>query len=70
MLIGGVLKSGSKLCIVPCSHQEKHYSMLVKTPTGTWLPAWVPESQGLIAALLLLCAMVESAVSAYPSPVC
>jgi hypothetical protein len=37
--------------------------MLVKVPSGTWLPSRVPESPVLISILLLFCAMVESAVS-------
>jgi len=36
--------------------------MLVKIPSGTWLPSTVPESPSIIAILLLFCAMVESAV--------
>jgi hypothetical protein len=38
-------------------------TMLVKIPSGTWLPSRVPESPSIIAILLLFCAMVESAVS-------
>jgi hypothetical protein len=37
--------------------------MLARSPTGTWLPAYVPKSTTLLSVLLLLCAAVESAVS-------
>ena len=37
--------------------------MLTKANTGTWLPAWVPETSLILAIVLLFCAMVESAVS-------
>ncbi|WWD17593.1 hypothetical protein CI109_102034 [Kwoniella shandongensis] len=39
--------------------------MLTKIPTGTWLPAYVPQSTSTISMLLLFCAMVESATSGY-----
>jgi hypothetical protein len=39
--------------------------MLRKTPTGTWLPAWVPESSTTLAVLLLICSTVQSATGGY-----
>ncbi|ORY21512.1 putative sugar transporter [Naematelia encephala] len=39
--------------------------MLAKSPTGTWLPAWVPESSALISVLLLFCAAVESSTNGF-----
>ncbi|KAK7959531.1 sugar transporter [Apiospora aurea] len=36
-----------------------------RTPTGTWLPAWVPQSTTNLSALLLFCSMVNSATSGY-----
>ncbi|KAG0650172.1 Lactose permease [Hyphodiscus hymeniophilus] len=39
--------------------------MLKKTQTGTWLPAWVPESTITLSVLLMLCAMVQSATGGY-----
>ncbi|ORX35085.1 putative hexose carrier protein [Kockovaella imperatae] len=39
--------------------------MLVKTPTGTWLPAWVPQNTMVLMVLLLLCSMVQSATGGY-----
>ncbi|KJR82679.1 hexose transporter [Sporothrix schenckii 1099-18] len=39
--------------------------MLQKTPTGTWLPAWVPESSVTLSVLLILCSMVQSATNGY-----
>ena len=39
--------------------------MLRKSPTGTWLPAWVPESSVTLAALLLICSTVQSATVGY-----
>lgn len=39
--------------------------MLKKTPTGTWLPAYVPESSLVLAFLLLICSMVQSATGGY-----
>jgi hypothetical protein len=35
--------------------------MLTKVKTGTWLPAYVPNNSGVLAALLLLAAMAQSA---------
>lgn len=29
--------------------------------TGTWCPAWVPESTKLLASILLVCSMAQSA---------
>ena len=38
--------------------------MVLKTsPTGTWLPAWVPESQGIMCLLLMVCSIVQAGVS-------
>jgi MFS family permease len=39
--------------------------MLKKTPTGTWLPAWVPESTVTLSVLLMFCSMVQSATAGY-----
>lgn len=39
--------------------------MLRKTPTGTWIPAWVPESTATVSILLLVCSMVQSATGGY-----
>lgn len=37
--------------------------MLQKSPSGTWMPAWVPESTTTLSMLLILCSIVQSAVS-------
>jgi MFS family permease len=34
--------------------------MLRKSGTGTWMPAWVPESTPLLSLLLLLCSMAQT----------
>jgi hypothetical protein len=39
------------------------HKMLKRSPTGTWMPAWVPESTTILAMLLMICSMVQSAVS-------
>lgn len=39
--------------------------MLRKCNTGTWFPAWVPESTALVSFLLLLCSMVQSTTGGY-----
>ncbi|EED17854.1 hexose carrier protein, putative [Talaromyces stipitatus ATCC 10500] len=39
--------------------------MLKRSPTGTWMPAWVPESTTTVAALLMICSMVQSATGGY-----
>ncbi|KAK0299556.1 hypothetical protein LTS00_002001 [Friedmanniomyces endolithicus] len=39
--------------------------MLQKTPTGTWLPAWVPESTVTLSVLLILCSTVQSCTGGY-----
>ncbi|TQV95137.1 hypothetical protein V2A60_009798 [Cordyceps javanica] len=39
--------------------------MLRAVPTGTWMPAWVPESTGLLSVLLLLCSIVQSTTGGY-----
>ncbi|KAL6882279.1 general substrate transporter [Trichoderma longibrachiatum] len=39
--------------------------MLRRTPTGTWIPAWVPESTTTVSVLLLVCSMVQSATGGY-----
>ncbi|KAK0353842.1 hypothetical protein LTR91_009230 [Friedmanniomyces endolithicus] len=39
--------------------------MLQKTPTGTWLPAWVPESTVTLSVLLILCSTVQSCYNAF-----
>jgi MFS family permease len=37
--------------------------MLTKSPTATWMPAWVPESTLILSFFLMFCSMVQSAVS-------
>ncbi|KAI1385596.1 putative hexose carrier protein [Hypoxylon trugodes] len=39
--------------------------MLQRTFTGTWLPAWVPESTVALAFLLMFCSTVQSATGGY-----
>ncbi|KAI1412008.1 putative hexose carrier protein [Hypoxylon sp. FL1857] len=39
--------------------------MLKRTPTGTWLPAWVPESTLTLSFLLVFCSIVQSATGGY-----
>lgn len=39
--------------------------MLRKSGTGTWLPAWVPESTSTVSVLLLVCSMVQSTTGGY-----
>ncbi|KAI1210155.1 putative hexose carrier protein [Annulohypoxylon truncatum] len=39
--------------------------MLKRTPTGTWLPAWVPESTLTLSFLLLFCSTVQSSTGGY-----
>ncbi|KIW74547.1 hypothetical protein Z517_11317 [Fonsecaea pedrosoi CBS 271.37] len=39
--------------------------MLQKTATGTWLPAWVPESTVTLSIFLIFCSMVQSATGGY-----
>ncbi|KAL1593889.1 hypothetical protein SLS60_010622 [Paraconiothyrium brasiliense] len=39
--------------------------MLRKSPTGTWLPAWVPDSTMTLAVLLMLCSVVQSTTGGY-----
>ncbi|ORY35341.1 general substrate transporter [Naematelia encephala] len=39
--------------------------MLRKGLTGTWMPAWVPESTFTLSMLLLFCSMVQSATGGY-----
>ena len=41
------------------------HAMLHKTPTGTWLPAYVPDNTARLSALLLIVAMVQSATGLY-----
>ena len=43
--------------------------MLRKTPTGTWLPAYVPDSTLWLSVLLLCCSMVQSATGGLESSV-
>jgi len=43
-------------------------TMPQKTFTGTWLPAWVPESSRILSVLLIVCAAVQSAVSNFSPP--
>ncbi|CAL5872779.1 uncharacterized protein PFLUO_LOCUS7048 [Penicillium psychrofluorescens] len=39
--------------------------MLKRSATGTWLPAWVPESTLTLSFLLLICSIVQSATGGY-----
>ncbi|CAK3973415.1 hexose carrier [Lecanosticta acicola] len=39
--------------------------MLQRTATGTWMPAWVPESTVTLSVLLLICSMVQSCTGGY-----
>ncbi|KUI61234.1 High-affinity glucose transporter [Cytospora mali] len=39
--------------------------MLQTSPTGTWMPAWVPESTTTLSVLLILCSVVQSSTSGY-----
>ncbi|TAQ90664.1 hypothetical protein B7494_g967 [Chlorociboria aeruginascens] len=39
--------------------------MLRKLQTGTWIPAWVPESTLTLSFLLIFCSMVQSATNGY-----
>ncbi|KAF7541112.1 hypothetical protein G7054_g827 [Neopestalotiopsis clavispora] len=39
--------------------------MLRKSPTGTWLPAWVPESTIVLSCLLMICSIVNSTTNGY-----
>ncbi|KAI1100775.1 putative hexose carrier protein [Jackrogersella minutella] len=39
--------------------------MLKRTPTGTWLPAWVPESTFTLSFLLMFCSIVQSSTGGY-----
>lgn len=39
--------------------------MLYKSVTGTWLPAWVPESTVTLSALLMICSIVQSTTAGY-----
>ncbi|KAF3763113.1 putative sugar transporter [Cryphonectria parasitica EP155] len=39
--------------------------MLRKSPTGTWLPARVPESTVTLSVLLMLCSIVQSSTGGY-----
>jgi hypothetical protein len=35
---------------------------LVRSETGTWLPAWVPQSSFWLSFLLIICCIVQAAV--------
>ncbi|UJO13892.1 MFS-type transporter oryC [Fulvia fulva] len=39
--------------------------MLRKSATGTWLPAWVPDSTFVLSFLLIICSLVQSATGGY-----
>jgi hypothetical protein len=41
----------------------KFVKMLTRSPTATWMPAWVPKSTIFLSFLLMTCSMVQSAVS-------
>ncbi|KAH8200927.1 hypothetical protein TruAng_004936 [Truncatella angustata] len=36
-----------------------------RSATGTWLPAWVPESTGALSGLLMVCSIVNSCTNGY-----
>lgn len=38
---------------------------MLKTQTGTWLPAWVPQSTLTLSFLLMFCSIVQSATGGY-----
>ncbi|KAI1773088.1 putative hexose carrier protein [Hypoxylon cercidicola] len=38
---------------------------MIKTETGTWLPAWVPKSTTTLSFLLMFCSIVQSATGGY-----
>ncbi|KAI0179770.1 putative hexose carrier protein [Hypoxylon sp. FL1284] len=38
---------------------------MLKTATGTWLPAWVPKSTLTLSFLLMFCSIVQSATGGY-----
>ncbi|KAK2594365.1 hypothetical protein QQS21_007925 [Conoideocrella luteorostrata] len=39
--------------------------MLRSTPSGTWLPSWIPESTSTLSVLLMLCSVVQSTTGGY-----
>ncbi|PMD22215.1 putative hexose carrier protein [Hyaloscypha hepaticicola] len=39
--------------------------MLTRSPTATWIPAWVPKSTIFLSFLLMTCSMVQSATTGY-----
>ncbi|OAQ70922.2 major facilitator superfamily domain, general substrate transporter [Pochonia chlamydosporia 170] len=39
--------------------------MLHSTPSGTWLPSWVPESTSTLSVLLMLCSVAQSTTGGY-----
>ncbi|KAI1339662.1 putative hexose carrier protein [Xylariaceae sp. FL0016] len=39
--------------------------MLKRSPTGTWLPAWVPESTLVVSFCLMFCSIVQSSTGGY-----
>ncbi|CAN8105237.1 unnamed protein product [Discula destructiva] len=39
--------------------------MLTKSDTGTWMPAWVPESTSGLSVLLILCSIMQSSTVGY-----
>ncbi|KAH9207456.1 putative hexose carrier protein [Leptodontidium sp. 2 PMI_412] len=39
--------------------------MLQRSPTGTWMPAWVPQSTVILCFLLMICSMVQSCTGGY-----
>lgn len=45
--------------------RDKSFKMLHKSPTGTWMSAWVPESTIALSVLLMICSMVQSSTSGY-----
>lgn len=46
---------------VPRYQTQPVFTMLQRTKTGTWLPAWVPSSSVVLSILLIFCSMVQSA---------
>ncbi len=39
--------------------------MLQKSASGTWMPAWVPQSTPTLSCLLMICSMVQSCTVGY-----
>lgn len=39
--------------------------MLIRVPSGTWLPSWVPQSTTVVSFLLMFCSVVQSTTVGY-----